>query len=90
MLEAGHDRIPSMARVNTQGINKKILFQHFRAGVKSNTQKILQNAIHNSTFGFFLQNPDILDDLKEENAEDSMMIHFDQILNTPIEEGEDI
>jgi hypothetical protein len=37
----------------------------------------LQKAIQNSTFGFFLQNPQLLDELKEEQLEDSMMLQFE-------------
>jgi hypothetical protein len=33
--------------------------------------------IQNSTFGFFLQNPQLLDELKEEQLEDSMMLQFE-------------
>jgi hypothetical protein len=75
ILESGMDRIPSLVKVSNLGINKKIQFQHFRAGgPKSHTQKALQRAIQNSTFGFFLQNPELLDELKEDPLEDSMML----------------
>lgn len=78
ILESGMDRIPSLVKVSNLGINKKILFQHFRAGgLKSQNQKNLQRAIQNSTFGFFLQNPELLDELKEEQLEDSMMLQFE-------------
>ena len=32
ILESGMDRIPSLVKVSNLGINKKIQFQHFRAG----------------------------------------------------------
>ena len=92
------DRIPSLVKVSNLGINKKIQFQHFRAGgPKSHTQKALQRAIQNSTFGFFLQNPELHDELKEDPLEDSMMLQFESMLNNPqmadreeIEEGDEM
>ena len=57
----------------------------------------MQRAIQNSTFGFFLQNPELLDELKEDPLEDSMMLQFESMLNNPqmadreeIEEGDDM
>lgn len=78
IMESGMDRIPSLVKVSNLGINKKILFQHFRAGgLKSHKQRALQKVIQNSTFGFFLQNPELLDELNEDRLEDSMMLQFE-------------
>jgi hypothetical protein len=91
ILESGMDRIPSIVKVSNLGINKKIMFKHFRAGgLKSHTQNALQKAIQNSTLGFFLQNPEIFDELQEDQLEDSMMLQFEYMLNNPMAELEDI